>query len=95
MRDYDGHPTKAQEILPHVPITFFRKTILIDIEVVNAQLDYDLLLGRSYMYTMRTVASTVFRLMMFPHEGKIVMVDHDSQEDSIDRHRGHQHSTGL
>ena len=57
--------------------------MLIDIEVVNAQLDYNLLLGRSYMYAVRSVASTVFCLMMFPHKGKIVMVDqltyHDPQ----------------
>ena len=35
------------------------------------------------MYSMQEVASTVFRLMMFPYEGKIVMVDqltyHDPQ----------------
>ena len=35
------------------------------------------------MYAMRVVASTVFHLMMFPHEGKIVTVDqltyHDPQ----------------
>ena len=35
------------------------------------------------MYAMRVVASTVFLLMMFPHEGNIVMVDqltyHDPQ----------------
>ena len=57
--------------------------MLIKIEVVNAQLDYNLLLGRSYMYSMRVVASTIFRLMMFPHEGNILMVDqltyHDPQ----------------
>ena len=52
LRDYDGHPTKAQGILPHVPITSVKKIVLIDIEVVNAQLDYNLLLGRSYMYAM-------------------------------------------
>ena len=28
------------------------KTMLIDIEVVNAQLDYNLLLGHNYMYEM-------------------------------------------
>ena len=72
---YDGHPTKAQGILPHVPITLSGKTTLIDIEVFNAQLDYNLLLGRIYMYAMRAVASTVFCLMMFPHEGKIMTVD--------------------
>ena len=56
---------------------------MIEIEVVNAQLDYNLLLARSYMYAMRVVASTVICLMMFPHKGKIVMVDqltyHDPQ----------------
>ena len=35
------------------------------------------------MYVMRSVASNVFYLMMFPHEGKIMMVDqltyHDPQ----------------
>ena len=70
MRAYDGHPTKAQGILPHVPITLDGKTVLIDIEVVNAQLDYNLLLGRSYMYAMRVVASSVFLLMMSPMKGK-------------------------
>ena len=57
--------------------------MVIDIEVVNAQLDYNLLIERSYMYSMRAVASTVFHLMMFPHEGKIMTVDqltyHDPQ----------------
>ena len=48
---------------------------MIDIEVINAQLDYNLLLGRIYMYAMRAIASTVFCLMIFPHEGKIVIVD--------------------
>ena len=52
LRAYDGHPTRAQGILPHVPISLGGKTVLIDIEVVNTQLDYNLLLGRSYMYAM-------------------------------------------
>ena len=74
LQAYDGHPTKSQGIPPHVPIMLAKKTILIEIEVVNTQLDYNLLLGRSYMYTMRFVTSTVFRLMMFPHEGKIMTI---------------------
>ena len=56
---------------------------MIDIDVINAQLDYNLLLGRSYMYAMRAVVSIVFCLMMFPHERKIVTVEqltyHDPQ----------------
>ena len=52
LRDYDGHPTKSQGILPHIPIMLAEKIVLIDIEVLNTQLDYNLLLGRSYMYSM-------------------------------------------
>ena len=78
---YDGNSTKAQGILPHVPITLAGKTVLIDIEVGNAQLDYNLLRGRIYMYTMRVIASTIFCLMMFPHEGKIMMVDQMNYHD--------------
>ena len=61
MQDYDRNPTKDQGILPHVPITLARKTVLINIKVINAQLDYNLLLGRSYMYAMQVVVSTIFR----------------------------------
>ena len=79
----DGHPTRAQGILLHVPLTLAGKTVLIDIEVVNTQLDYNLLLGQNYMYAMRALASTVFLLMMFPHDGNIVTMDqltyHDPQ----------------
>ena len=80
---YDGYPTKSQGILLHVPISLASNMVLIDIEVFNAQLDYNLLLGRSYMYSMRVVASTFFHLMMFLHDGKIMTVNqltyHDPQ----------------
>ena len=82
LRAYEVHLTRSQGILPHIPITLAGKMVLIDIEVVNAQLDYNLLLaGRSYMYAMRAVASTVFQLMMFPHDGKIVNMDQLTYHD--------------
>ena len=62
-------------LLTNVPVQLAGKTVLIDIEVINAQLDYNLLLGRSYMYAMRAVSSSVFHTMMFPHEGRVVKVD--------------------
>ena len=75
LQAYDGHPTNAQGILPHVPITLAGKIVLINIEVLNVQLDYNLLLRRSYMYAMRAITSIVFHLTMFPHEGKIMTID--------------------
>ena len=90
LRAYDGHSTKAQGILPHIPISLASKMVLINIEVVNAQLDYNLLLGRSYVYAMRSMVSIVFRLMMFPHDRNIVMVDQLSTF-----HRGQPHHPML
>jgi hypothetical protein len=51
------------------------KTVTVDVEVVDAPLDYNLLLGRSWFYAMTVVASSVFRCVQFPHQGKIVTVD--------------------
>ena len=36
----------------NVPIQLVAKIVLFNIEVVNSQLDYNLLLGRIYMYAM-------------------------------------------
>ena len=43
--------------------------------MVNAPLDYNLLLGCSWFYPMQAVASTVYRLVHFPHQGKIISID--------------------
>jgi hypothetical protein len=51
------------------------KTVTVDVEVVDAPLDYNLLLGRSRFYAMTTIASSVFRCVQFPHQGKIVTID--------------------
>ena len=43
--------------------------------VVRGPLDFNLLLGRDYVYAMKAVVSTLFRVMSFPHNGSIVTVD--------------------
>jgi hypothetical protein len=47
----------------------------VDVEVVDAPLDYNLLLGRNWTYAMTTVMSSIFHTLCFPHEGKIVTID--------------------
>ena len=47
----------------------------IDIEVLDTHLDYNILLGQSYMYAMSAIASSFFHIMMFPHEDRIITVD--------------------
>jgi hypothetical protein len=51
------------------------KTVTVDVEVVDAPLDYNLLLGRSWFYAMTVVASSIFLCVQFPHQGEIVNVD--------------------
>ena len=43
--------------------------------VVQGPLDFNVLLGRDYVYAMKDVLSTLFRVMHFPHDGKIVIID--------------------
>jgi hypothetical protein len=52
-----------------------RKTIFVDVKVVDAPLNYNLLLGRSWFYAMTIITSLVFRCVQFPHQGKIVMIN--------------------
>jgi hypothetical protein len=75
LRAYDGRPSSPEGLFQNVPVELGGKTILIDIEVIDAPLDYNILLGRTYMYAMKAVASSVFRTIMFPHNGKIVTID--------------------
>jgi hypothetical protein len=62
-------------ILPKFPITLGGKTVFIDVMVVQDPLDFDLLLGRDYVYAMKVVVSTLFHVISFPHNGRIVTID--------------------
>ena len=62
--------------LTKVLLELVGKTTLIDIEVVNSQINDNILLGCSYMYTMQVITSTVFHLIMFSHNGKIIIICH-------------------
>jgi hypothetical protein len=75
LRAYDGRPSSPEGLFQNVPVELGGKTILIDIEVIDAQLDYNIFLGCTYMYAMKAVASSVFWTIMFPHNGKIVTID--------------------
>jgi hypothetical protein len=62
-------------ILPQFPITLGGKTVFIDVMVVQDPLDFDLLLGRDYVYAMKAIVSTLFCVIYFPHDGRMVTID--------------------
>ena len=61
-------------ILLQFPITLEGKTICIDVMVVQGPLDFNLLLGHDYVYAMKAVLYTLFRVIYFRHDGNIVTV---------------------
>jgi hypothetical protein len=62
-------------ILPQFPVTLGGKTVFIDVMVVRDPLDFTLLLGQDYVYDMKAIVSTLFRVISFPHDGRIVTID--------------------
>jgi hypothetical protein len=49
--------------------------VCIKVEVVDAPLDYNILLRRSWTYAMQAMVTIVFWVFLFPHEGWIVTID--------------------
>jgi hypothetical protein len=72
---FDGRSFCPHGIVPSFPMQLGGKTMCVEVEVVDAPLDYNLLLGRSWTYAMQVVVATVFWVLLFPHEGRIVTID--------------------
>ena len=71
----DGISFRLHDILHSLKFHLRGKTVAIEVEVVDATLDYNLLLGRNWMYNMQAVASSLFHVVCFPFKGKIVTID--------------------
>jgi hypothetical protein len=50
--------------------------VTVEVEVFDAPLGYNLLLGHSWIDSMYTIFYTLFHVICFPHQGKVVTVDH-------------------
>jgi hypothetical protein len=72
---FDGRGFHPHGLLQSLVIQLGGKTVTVDVEVVDAPLDYNLLLRRSWFYAMTIIASLVFRCVQCPHQGKIVTID--------------------
>lgn len=47
----------------------------VEVEIVDANLNYNILLSRSWTHAMHVVASSLFRMIHFPQQGKIVTIN--------------------
>ena len=57
---FDGRSFQPHRILPSLKVELGENIIAIEVEVVYAPLDYNLLLGQNWMYSMQVVASSLF-----------------------------------
>jgi len=72
---FNGGTSQPLGILLKFPITLGGKTVYIDVVVVQSPLDFNLLLGRDYVYVMGALVSSLFRVVCFPHIGRIMTID--------------------
>jgi hypothetical protein len=89
---FDRRFSQPLGILPHFPVTLGGKIVYVDCMVVHDPLDFNLLPGQDYVYAMRAFVSTLFRVMCFPNNENIVMIDHLS---FIDPHLMVNHTPSL
>jgi hypothetical protein len=67
LKAFNGSGFKSYGVLPSLPITLEGKMVNVEVEVFDAPLDYNLLLGHSWIDSMREVVYTLFRVVRFPH----------------------------
>jgi len=72
---FDGSYFRPHDILPSFLVQLGEKTMEVEVEVVAVPLEYNILLGNNWTYTMIIIVSFVLHILCFPHEGKIVTID--------------------
>jgi hypothetical protein len=75
LKAFNGTGFKPYDVLPSLSITLEGKLVNVEVEVFDAPLDYNLLLGRSWIDSMHAVVSTLFHVLCFLHQGKVVTFD--------------------
>jgi hypothetical protein len=75
LKVFNGSGFKPYDVLLSLPIMLEGKMVNVEVEVFDAPLDYNLLLGRSWIDSMGVVVSSLFHVIRFPHQGKVFTVD--------------------
>jgi hypothetical protein len=75
LKEFDGHMFQPHGIITALPIDLGRKTVYVEVKVIDAPLEYNLLLGRTWFYKMTAVVLSIFRVLHFPHQGKIITIN--------------------
>jgi hypothetical protein len=75
LKTFNGTCFKPYNVFPSFSIMLEVKSVNVKVEVFEAPLDYNLVLGRSWIDSMCAVVSTLFCVLRFPQEGKVITID--------------------
>ena len=75
LKSFYGRTYTLSGILSNLQVELGGKIVEIEVEVIDGNLDYNILLGRAWIYAMAVVVSTYFRKIAFPFQGSITIID--------------------
>jgi hypothetical protein len=75
LTSFDSHSFCHHVILPSFMVQLGGKTMEVEVELVDAPLNYNLLLELNWNYAMTTIIQSIFHTLCFPHDGKIMMIN--------------------
>jgi len=72
--DFNKGTSQPLGILMKFPITLGGKIVYLSVLVFQGPLDFNLLLGHDYVYVTGVLFSSLFHVISFLHEGRIVVI---------------------
>ena len=75
LKAFDGHSFPPHGLIMACLIQLGVKIVQVNVEVLDAPIHYNLLLGSSWIHAITIVVSSVFRVIRFPHQDKIVRIN--------------------
>ena len=75
LKAFDGHTYKPCGIINNLHVELWQKIVTVDVEVLDGPIDYNILLGRPWVYAMNAIFSTFFRMIAFPYKGTITVIN--------------------
>jgi hypothetical protein len=71
LKDFNGTGFKPYGVIPLLSLMLEGKAVIVEVEVFY----YNLLLGRSWIDSMRVVVSSIFSVLHFADQEKVIIVD--------------------
>jgi len=71
LNPFDRQKYTPYGILSNLQVELEENTVETDVEVIDGNLDYNILLGRPWIYAIATFVSTYLRKIAFPFQGGI------------------------